>query len=316
MKKKLVCLLLVVCFVFTNVSFAFAATPESTQKRVLIDTFETEYYEMAAYYEGETVYVITLFNDGRIELACGKKSGELSSVWLTATEICEKDQEKHEVSNVTFAETVINYGKEKLEPCAVLADITTKGESSTRSYEYNGADEYALVNRLIAIHGTSCTNQRWVTPDLVSGGLTYSFRENRLNNMYYFDYVAYEEWMTFGQYTARFFSMVTGSFFAKVSLTAIRLILGESLDNNSELTQNGAVILYNGEHRATRFVTINGAGPYYQCTKAVDYYGFVNKTETGQKTYRIECKDTRYSPTMDIYSDKDMQKQLAYENYA
>lgn len=312
MKKKLVCLLLVVCFVFSNVSFAFAAIPESTQKRVLIDTFETEYYEMAAYYEGETVYVITLFNDGRIELAYAQKDSDVRTLWFDTESVIGTEREKSVIADPTFAADIISYGVEHAFESEV-ASISFSSESSP-SRGYVVAEKNQLLNIVYNnYYGEPHTNFDWLgMSSQTVDGLTYSYKENLTVGMNYRNTADFAAGTTLGAIAAGIITYYGGP----IAIAVLAQLLGVANDATTIVSWLGRLSQYYGSMVCNHFVLINGGGPYFQCYHTVDYNGWVHvDEEDGSKDYKIEVVDNRYSHGRSVFLDYLTQRSRAYENY-
>lgn len=294
---------------------AFAAT--SDYDLVLLDQYEADHYEMAAYQQGDTFYVITVLDNGDIELAFAEKEQLARTLWIGSQDVMPTAQfapVKIGADNLNFARTVIDYGEQHQAQSEVV-DIEVYPTSATngiQAYGGKGTDDYnSLIRQLEDIHGPEHVDYDWTGMWAnVVGGLTYNYKEILDYDMIYRDSFSFSVGTTLGGLIATVAAFIPG---LSVPMAIISGVLGVAALYNTVLEHSGVLASYYGSAVYCRYVLVEGRGPYYECFKTTDYNGWVE--EGNYYSAALEDIGTRYSSTQEIFESYTMQRVRAFENY-
>lgn len=315
MRNRIVSALLVIVMGVSLVIPAAATTPLLGNGPVLLDRYQAEHYEMAAYREDDMFYVITVLDDGSIELAFAEKEQSARSLWLTQQDVMPITHLA--VDNLDFVRSVIDYGMQHQSQSEVVKVEFRPALESQMSVTSSiqtmgvGTDGYnTLMNQLQAIHGPERYDYNWTGIAYhIVGNLTYNYKENLTLSMRYNDSFKFNMGTSLGSIVASILARITGVGL----LSIIADVLGVIALGSTILDHSGAIASYNGGAVYSRYVMVQGGGPYYQCSKSTAYRGWVEEGNYGSA--KLEDLGTYYSATQEIFESYDKQRNMAYANY-
>lgn len=316
--KKIISVVLTLSLILSNLASVSAASPNLPDDLILLDEFSTNYYKMASYRNDNNVYVITVMNDGNIELAFAESNCAARSLWMNTQDLypvmCKSNSIDTEMSlnNNNFVTAVINYGISNQEKGSLVnVTVVDNSESSIQLRGKNTDDYDSLIAQLEDIHGPEYDEKNWTgkTSDKFNG-LTFNYKETLIYGMTFRDTFAFTVGTSLGGIVATILAFHP-SLSAPIGI--IGLVLGVAGLSSAILDHSGTLASYYGSAVYNRYVMVEGGGPYYECYKTTDYNGWV---EAGNyNSARLEDLGTRYSATKEIFNSYKMQRDRAYENY-
>lgn len=286
----------------------------TTGRPVLVDEYSTARAQVSVYCSGDTYFAITAIDDGRIELAFTQEGGPAHSLWLTTEDLQSTAATAYPpqstVMGARFVDAVIEYGKnnaEKSTQIQIYEEYISEPQLETGAPT---SDRDLLLAQLEDIYGSAHIGYDWTGKSSVSyQGNTYYFKENL---DYYvgtsgFDY-RFEAGVTLG-------GIITGLLNKNIlaKLSVIASVLSIPAVANAIITRGGKLLRYNANVLYTRYVLINGKGPYNECYKSIEYWGWA---EAGvYNTARLQETGTGYTPTESVFNSYIMQRDRACANY-
>lgn len=311
-------MLLILSFILPCFSVVSAASSTSTLSErytweengyTLIDSYFTDTQSTEFYSNGETIYGITLFDTGAIEVVWADIGEPAHSLWLTKDELSLDTLTGSDMQTFKgneFRASLKEYCLEHRDE-STLVDITVR-EAPAITPMAEDTDVYrSLMDQLEDIHGPQHTNYNWT--GLVSqiiGGIEYNYKENLSYEMNRADSYELLRGMSVASVLASILSLHPAS---KITMSILSIILGTAsiLPSDTELLQ------YTGSAVYWRYVLINGGGPYYSGGKTMMYEGWAKVGNFDPATL-LEAGTTFTIPE-NIFEDYERQRELAYENY-
>ena len=320
--KKIICVVLIFSMLLT--CFASAAyDPSATEMvgkwgytpggdPVLIDSYEAEHFAISVYYDGDTVYSITIMDNGDVDFAWAGGNTVPGNVITTLDDLnVVVDQGDLDIiSDNAFIDAVKDFGVEHVENAISTMEITFE-EPSASTTAYNQSDYNTLMSQMRGIHGYEYTNRNWTSLAYEHyNGLMFSYKEDLDYGLVYRGDLGFDTSTTFGQLCSLMFSV-----FAEMStpVGVLATLLDVANAVNSYLTASGRISYYYGDAIYNRYVLIENGGPYDQSFHNIYYDGWtvrggINKLEL------VETGNV-YRPTQDIFNSHTAQRARAYANY-
>ncbi|WP_294546991.1 hypothetical protein [uncultured Pseudoflavonifractor sp.] len=311
-------MLLILSFILPCFSVVSAASSTSTLSErytweengyTLIDSYFTDTQSTEFYSNGETIYGITLFDTGAIEVVWADIGEPAHSLWLTKDELSLDTLTGSDMQTFKgneFRASLKEYCLEHRDE-STLVDITVR-EAPAITPMAEDTDVYrSLMDQLEDIHGPQHTNYNWT--GLVSqiiGGIEYNYKENLSYEM---NRTRLHE-VSSGTSVASFLATIL-AFNPSTAMTFG--ILSAIFGGVSIITSNSELLEYTGSAVYWRYVLINGGGPYYSGGKTMTYEGWAKVGSLDQPTL-LEAGTTFTIPE-NIFEDYERQRELAYENY-
>lgn len=321
--KKLVSSIVVFCMFFSCTGFAYAESPNECPnaywgyngKTIEIDKFTTDTYAMASFYDGNLVYVITVWLNGDIEFSWAPVGGAVSSTKFSLNDIniTDTSDSLDFISNETFINSAKEYGLKSSNESTVIYELSesslvnTSGNITITGMEIS--DYNALIAQMEELHGEEYTMENWTSSNVV-GGLSYDYKENLNYDMVYRDSVRYTRNMTLGSLITTLLATIPG---ISAPMSIIAAVLGVSAAENAYLVDDGQIASYYGAAVYTRFVLVDNSGPYYECYHTIDYDGWIKVGAPGSAEL-LETGDY-YNPSQSMFDSAVLQRQRATENY-
>lgn len=323
--KKVICLVLAACTLLScsiNASATYVpADINNTSsdnaywgysgETVCIDEFVADHYTMAAYYDGDIIYVITILENGETEFCWAPLFGTVRALELNLNDLGLSPQAANRKSiSMSTANTIKTYSLNHVSQ-STLACPTN---SSTSDISPNGmiqADYDALMDELESMHGEEYTGENWAGIRYqIDGGLKYEFKENLSYSLSYVDSVAYSAGMTLGSVVADALAKIPG---LTAPMKAIATVLRVAAAINTVLYESGMIANYSSDVVYYRYVLIDGSGPYDWASHVIYYDGWIDEGNPGSPYF--ETVFDEYNPNESIFEDYEWQKERAYENY-
>lgn len=315
-------------------SIAHAASPATelgywgyNGETVLIDEYEAGFYSMAAYYDGEIIYVITVLSDGQIEFAWAPLYGTAQSLWFTADDVATNTDGiiRAQGSGSEFMIKIKEYALDNLNnsnTVGVTSVNLTNSEvqhmrvSVNTANDYTDRDDYkALMDDLEDIYGLPYSGRNWTGFSGISSGEYYEFKEELDYEMVYRDGFAFTAVTTIGGLIAAILALYPG---LTVAMTVISLALGTASSADVIIGRTGVLASFGGTVAFNRSVFINREpDPYFTCGKGIYYNGWVEEGRWGYA--QLEELDTVYGPAVggskEMFESYELQKERAYYVY-
>ena len=320
--KKVLALTLTVCLLLSCTSLAFADYSVDKQieledsgywgyngSTVLIDEYSCEQYDMKAYYDGEIVYVISVYNDGEVNFVWAPIHGTVRSITFDSQELSVNTVETAQSINRTFAETAKAYSLANANESKII-DITAP-ETSISPNAYVQSDYNYLMSQVQNRFGSEYTWYDWTGMSSQNyNGLTFQYKENLSYELMYRDSYAFSQGMRIAEFYASLLAEIPS---LETPFSVIEDILGAFADINDYLLESGVIANYYGSAVYSRYVLIGGGGPYYQCYQTVDYDGWSAENDGENPTFVVY--DPYYNPTQAVFNSYTMQRTNALNSY-
>ena len=286
----------------------------TTGRPVLVDEYSTARAQVSVYCSGDTYFAITAIDAGRIELGFTQEGGPAHSLWLTTEDLQSTAATAYPpqstVMGARFVDAVIEYGKnnaEKSTQIQIYEEYISEPQLETGAPT---SDRDLLLAQLEDIYGSAHIGYDWTGKSSVSyQGNTYYFKENLdyyvgTNSLYYH----FEAGISFGGLAITLFSK-----HVQAALSVIAAVLGIPVTIDTIFTCGGKLLRYGAGVQYCRYVLVNGKGPYDECYKSIEYWGWA---ETGvYYTARLLETGTGYTPTESVFNSYIMQRDRACANY-
>lgn len=291
--------------------FAAESSMNISDSVVCWDKYSTESFEMAMFNLDNRIYVVTMQNDGKVEVASSELDGEglVNSLWFTLEDVGWTNEEIPTLDDMNFVNSVINFGEKNMEESStVVVEQTTVSNKVAMREE---TDEYDyLMSQLEDIYGPPYLSNDWtgVSPEIIDG-LTVSYNEWLNYDMTYQDGFEFSAGTSLGSFVTGVASILKKS----VPLSIIATVLGVPSMAATILDHAGLLAHYTGSVEYNRYVNINNGGPYFDCFKWIEYRGWVE--EGNYYSGVLEEISTKYSYTELVFEDYERQRDLALSNY-
>ncbi len=313
--KKIICLILALCLSFCNYTIAFAKDENNSEKSInftVFDEFYTDNYSVIGLKKGDSIYYITIENNGNIEFVKLTEEASIYSIWFTLGNLNYRNTNSNislarRANDTSFINCIIEYG-EKHATLSPISPESVKNSSNTRGY--NIQDYYALLDELESIHGYEHFAYDWSGHSGEKyNGLTFYYNENLDYDMMYVDGINLPRGISLAMAVATIVGIGIPT-----TISVIAAVIDVANIATAVLQENKLIGCYIGSASYFRYVNINGSGPYCEGYKNIEYSGFVEENNPGSA--RLHEVGTNYSgTTANIFASYINQRNIAYNNY-
>lgn len=293
---------------------AFALTT-ACDELILLDEYITPHYEMAAYQANDIFYVITTQDNGDIELAFAEKGHSARSLWIKQQDIWPSNDLKTTtltIKDFGFIKKVIDYGLQHQNESKFVDVKVVSQPPFNANLEATETDDYkSLMNQLEKIHGPEHSNYDWtgMSSNTVDG-LTYNYKQRLDLDMTYRDRFSFNMGTSLGSLVATILGLYSG---LAVPMMILGSVLGVAGTATAILDHAGVIASYYGSAMYSRYVLVEGGGPYYTCYKTIYYNGWIEEGNYNSAT--LDEIGTKYSDTEQVFESYIIQREKARESY-
>lgn len=279
---------------------------------VLIDSYEAEHFAISVYYDGNTVYSITVMDNGDVDFAWAGGNTVPGNVITSLDDlnITAEPGDLNLVSNNAFIDAVKEFGVDYIDRTVSTMEIVLE-EPTVSTNAFNQSDYNTLMSQMRGIHGYEYTNRNWTSLAYEHyNGLMFSYKEDLDYGLVYRGDLGFDTSTTFGEVCSVLFDL-----FSEMStpVAVLAFLLSVANETTSYLTSNGIISYYYGDAIYNRYVLIENGGPYDQCFHNIYYDGWT--VHGGNNKIELIETDDIYRPTEDIFNSYTAQRARAYANY-